>query len=190
MNYEKDKKRAGNAPNPNLRDRQDKNNSQHSGIKSESKGRNQGKGHPPLLDKEKNQAVNRDPDQHLLPHEDQNDEYNSPDGGGSDSENKHNDTRRKDKPSADMRRPLGTYQENYQTRKAPSKEDLDENFPQEGSNGGRRSQNRNSGNQQEDWRQDDSPTTPKRRPLGSYQENYQSRKPPSKEDLDENFPRE
>lgn len=162
MNYEKDRNRAENVSNPNRGNRQDT---------------QRGKNKPPLLDKEKNQVLIRDPDQHLIPHEAQNDDYNSPDGASNNSGNQEN-TRRKDKPFKDKRKPPGSYLENNQPRKAPSKEDLDENFPRQETDGDWRDQGNHSESQH------------KRRPLGSYQENYQSRKAPSKEDLDENFPRD
>jgi len=115
MNHEKDRNRADNVSNPNRGNGQDA-----------QKGKNK----PPLLDKEKNQVLIRDPDQHLIPHEAQNDDYNSPDGASNNSGNQEN-TRRKDKPFKDKHKPPGNYPESNQSRKAPSKEDLDENFPRD-----------------------------------------------------------
>jgi hypothetical protein len=174
MNNEKDPKRGGNAPNPNLENRPD----------------NQHKKHQPLLDKEKNQALNRDPDQHLIPLEDESGDYNSPDGGGERSGNRDKYPRQDDRQFTDHRRPLGSYQENDPHQTNPSKEDLDENVDREENDEDRRNKGSNSANQQDYARREDGQLPDRHRPPGSYQEDDPYGNSPSKEDRDDHYDRE
>jgi hypothetical protein len=165
MNNEKDQKRGGSLSNPNLGNRPE----------------NQHKNHQPLPDKEKDQALNRDPDQ------DESGDYNSPDGAGELSGNSDNYSWQNDQQFTDHRRPLGSYQENDPYRTDPSKEDLDENFDREENDGDQRNQGKNSRNQQDYARREDGQLPDNRRPLGSYQEDDQYGNSPSKEDRDDHY---